>query len=123
MMAQQLKKSEHPVIVSPKHAHQAKHVPILMTTSLAVALISSPVFAEEIDVMMVFDSTAKAWVDNNGGMELFSLDIQNRMNQVASNSGLDLEFNIVHSLDIDYTTQATTNSSSFYNDLVALRQG
>ena len=123
MMAQQLKKSTPPFIVSPKHAHQAKRVPILMTTSLAVALISSPVFAEEIDVMMVFDSTAKAWVDNNGGMELFSLDIQNRMNQVASNSGLDLEFNIVHSLDIDYTTQATTNSSSFYNDLVALRQG
>jgi len=79
--------------------------------------------AENIDVMMVFDTTAKSWVDNNGGMELFALDIANRMSQVASNSGLDLEFTIVHSMGLDYTTTATTSSSSFVTDLVALSQG
>ncbi|MFZ3156836.1 MAG: hypothetical protein WA124_04930, partial [Smithella sp.] len=41
------------------------------------------VFSANIDVMVVFDSTAKSWVDSNGGMNMFAVDAVARMNQAA----------------------------------------
>jgi hypothetical protein len=90
---------------------------------ISSAMFSSQVLAENIDVLLVYDTTAQTWVANNGGIELFSLDIQNRLNQVASNSNLDLTFTVVHSLASDYTSQTVTSSTSLSSDLTALRTG
>jgi hypothetical protein len=59
--------------------------------------------ATTIDVLVVYDTTAKTWVDNNGGMATFSAEAIARMNQAMQNSGIDCTFRVVHSGTIDYT--------------------
>jgi hypothetical protein len=101
-----------------KHLHLKS-----LAVGVSLGLFSASVQAENIDVLLVYDTTAQAWAANNGGIELFSLDVQNRLNQVASNSNLDLTFTVVHSLASNYTSQTTTSSTSLSNDLTALRTG
>lgn len=71
----------------------------------------------DIDIMLVYDSTATNWVNSNGGMATFSLDAVNRMNLAAQNSNIDLTFRLVHSVTANYTHQ------NFDNDLTALTNG
>ena len=59
--------------------------------------------AATIDVMIVYDSTAKSWVDSNGGMNTFAEDAVARMNQAAANSNIDLTFRLVHAAQVSYT--------------------
>jgi hypothetical protein len=73
--------------------------------------------AETIDIMIVYDTTAAGWVDQNGGMETFSLDAVNRINQAIQNSGLNFQFRCVRSLSIPYTHQG------FYDDIDLLEAG
>ena len=47
-------------------------------------------FGATVDVMIVYDSTAKSWVDSNGGMNAFAADAVARMNQATINSGVNL---------------------------------
>lgn len=70
-----------------------------------------------IDVMLVYDTTATAWVSNNGGMTVFSLDVVNRMNLAVQNSNVNITFRIVHSESSNYTHQ------DFSSDLTAIRNG
>ena len=71
----------------------------------------------DIDIMLVYDSTATTWVNSNGGMSAFSLDAVNRMNLAAQNSNIDLTFRLVHAATANYTHQ------SFNSDLIALKNG
>jgi hypothetical protein len=63
----------------------------------------SLVSAATIDVMIVYDSTAKAWVDSNGGMNTFAADAIARMNQAAGNSNINLTFRLVYAAQVSYT--------------------
>lgn len=90
---------------------------------LVFALFSIPreSFAEytTIDIMLVYDTTASAWVEDNGGsMELFSQDAVNRMNDAMRNSDINLTFRLVHSMSVEYTY-----SGCFSASLEALAQG
>ncbi|QEQ98116.1 M12 family metallo-peptidase [Neptunomonas concharum] len=78
--------------------------------------------AATIDIMVVYDTTAASWVANNGGMETFSLDAVNRLNQTMVNSGIDLSLNLVHYMSVPYTTASTPNGS-FSTDIDALESG
>lgn len=75
-----------------------------------------------IDVLIVYDTTAQNWVSTNGGIEAFSVDAVSRMNQALINSGIsDLDFRLVHSLQVDYTTVAPEESLSI--DLGRIQSG
>ena len=56
-----------------------------------------------IDVMIVYDSTAKAWVDHHGGMDVFAADAVERMNQAAEKSGIGRIFRLAHAAEVSYT--------------------
>lgn len=79
--------------------------------------------ASVIDIMLVYDTTATTWVATEGGMETFAEDAVFRMNQALVNSDVDLEFNLVHTMSIPYTTQATDNLTPLGDDLDALEGG
>ena len=68
------------------------------------AWMAQMLFAANINVLVVYDTTAKAWVDSNGGgMEAFALDVVSRMNLATANSGIDLTFSLAHATNIAYT--------------------
>lgn len=75
-----------------------------------------------IDIMLVYDQTASEWVAVNGGMNTFSQDVVNRMNQAMANSGIEINFRLVHAMEVDYYTQSTAYSS-LTRDLYALSDG
>jgi len=60
-------------------------------------------FSATVDIMVVYDSTAKTWVDGNGGMNTFAAYAVNKLNQATTNSNLDLTFRLVHTALIAYT--------------------
>lgn len=59
--------------------------------------------AATIDLMIVYDTTAKTWVDSHGGAALFAQDAVARMNKAMLDSNIDLEFNLVKTEAISYT--------------------
>ena len=73
-----------------------------------------------IDFMLVYDTEAAAWVNQNGGMEAFSEDAVNRMNLAAENTGLNLDFRHVHSMAVDYTSKYA-QTGRLADDLEALQ--
>ncbi len=73
--------------------------------------------ATTIDILLVYDTTATAWVAGNGGMAAFSQDAVNRMNQAMQNSNVDLSFRLVHAMSVNYTHK------SFNTDLDSLKGG
>ncbi len=90
--------------------------------SLAAILLTLLFYAGSVrgatlDIMLVYDTTASTWVAGNGGMEAFSQDVVNRMNQAVDNTGLDMTFRLVHSASVDYTHE------DFETDLNALQTG
>jgi hypothetical protein len=60
-------------------------------------------FSATVDVMIVYDSTAKSWVDSNGGMNAFAADAVARMNQATANSNVNLTFRLAHAAEVSYT--------------------
>ncbi len=90
-----------------------------ITGALALLLCTArPAFCTTtIDIMLVYDTTAKTWVDSNGGMAVFSADVVTRMNQATANSGLDLTFSLVHSEAVSYA------HSTLNGDLIDLQRG
>jgi plastocyanin len=78
------------------------------------------VFSATVDVMIVYDSTAKAWVDSNAGMTMttFAEDAVARMNQAAVNSGVNITFRMVHAEQVSYTY-----SGDLGTDLTRLQAG
>jgi metallopeptidase family M12-like protein/all-beta uncharacterized protein len=79
--------------------------------------------ATVIDIMLVYDTTATTWVADNGGMVTFSEDAVFKMNLAMVNSDVDLEFNLVHTMSIPYTTLAEDSSTSLSDDLYELQGG
>ena len=56
-----------------------------------------------IDVMVVYDTTAQAWVAGNGGMQAFAADTIERMNLALEASGIDARFRLVTAIGKNYT--------------------
>jgi hypothetical protein len=56
-----------------------------------------------IDVMIVYDTTAKSWVAGHGGTNTFAADAVARMNDATANSNIDLTFRLVHVGEVSYT--------------------
>lgn len=71
-----------------------------------------------IDLMLVFDTTAKTWADNNGGVTAFANAAVAKMNVALVNSGVVGTFRLVHILLADYTSRGF-----LYTDLSALTSG
>ncbi len=90
-----------------------KHLPLLVyCKNLILALIFSvmtvmPAAAAEVDIMIIYDTTAKAWVKKNGGMKAFAQDAVNRMNLAMKNSKLNHSFRLVHTMSVNYTTTSS----------------
>lgn len=57
-----------------------------------------------IDVMIVYETKAKAWVDSRGGMNAFAADAVGRMNLAMTNSNVNVTFRLVHAAAVSYTT-------------------
>jgi len=90
-------------------------IALLMSPSLSVA-------ATPIDIMLVYDTTATDWVATHGGMTTFSQDAVGRMNQVMTNSGVDIRFRLAHAMPVEYTT-TSSDTTSMVDDLYALHDG
>ncbi len=94
----------------------------MLAIFLSIFLWGKSAQATDIDIMLVYDTTASSWVDSNGGMAAFSEDAINRMNLAMQNSGVGITFRLAHAMAIAYTT--TSNSSTpLTNDLYALLGG
>lgn len=78
---------------------------------------ASTLCAETIRVLVVYDSTAKTWVNSNGGMSLFAADAVAKMTQAAVNSGVNLTFELAYATDVAYTY------SDFNTSLSDLKNG
>jgi hypothetical protein len=91
--------------------------PRFLTAIIFLLCFVPSVFSATIDVMIVFDSTAKSWVDSNGGMNMFAVDAVARMNQSTANSNVNLTFRLVRAAEVSYT------HSSMSTDLSMLRNG
>ncbi len=77
----------------------------LRVACVGLLLALAPVRATTIDIMLVFDTTAKAWADTHrGGIQLFAADAVGRMNQAMGNSGVDLTFTLVHAAHLSHYT-------------------
>lgn len=92
-------------------------LPVVLFSFFSLLAVPQLARAATIDVMLVYDTTGTTWVNSNGGMAAFSQDVVNRMNQATSNSGLDLQFRLVHSMSVAYT------HNGLDNDLNALQAG
>lgn len=91
---------------------------VLLLIVLLGFLVIRPASAVNIDVMIVYDTTAASWVTGEGGTGPFALDVVNRMNQVTQNSGLDLTYHLVHTMTASYTY-----SGSLETDLQRIQAG
>ena len=80
-------------------------------------------FSATVDVMIVYDSTAKSWVDSNGGMNAFAADAVARMNQATGNSGVSLTFRLAHAAVVSYTHLYGDQGSTLGTDLDRLTAG
>ncbi len=66
-----------------------------------------------VDVMIVYTPNANSWAnDNAGGIQHVIAQSMENANITAQNSGLDLEFRLVHAREIDYS-----ESGSSYTDI------
>jgi len=88
-----------------------------LTIIIFLLYLSPSAFSTTIDVMIVFDTTAKTWVDKNGGMNLFAVDAVARMNQATVNSNVNLIFRLVYAAEVSYT------HSNLSRDLSRLQSG
>ena len=87
---------------------------------LFILLYGNIASAEVVDIMLVYDTTATSWVASNGGMEAFSQDTVNRMNQAMQNSTLGHSFRLVHSMSVNFTT-TSNGTTTLINDLASLQ--
>lgn len=81
-------------------------------------LLTSHAHADVIDMLFVYDNSAREWVDANGGMTAFSFEAVNKLNQSARNSGLDLQFRCVKYMHVDHDY-----GGSMHDTLRAVRNG
>ena len=89
-----------------------------LTALLFLFCFLPSVHGATIDVMIVYDTTAKSWVSGRGGMNAFAADAVARMNQAMTNSNVDLTFRLVHAADVAYTYSGDLSA-----DLTSLQTG
>jgi hypothetical protein len=77
-------------------------------------------FGATVDVLVVYDTTAKSWVDSHAGMSTFAANAIAKMNQATANSGVDLTFRLAYTAAVPYTY---SGDSSLNNDLDFLQAG
>ncbi len=71
-----------------------------------------------VDVMVVYDNSAAAYLTNNGlNQNDFANNVINQLQTPYNNSGLDIEFNVVHTMAISYNSVAGPNGNGIANDL------
>ena len=75
---------------------------LILATVFSSLCFAPAAQGETVDIMIVYDSTAKSWVDSNGGMNAFAADAVARMNQAAANSNVNLTFRLVHAAEVSY---------------------
>ena len=75
--------------------------------------LAPSVHGATIDLMIVYDSTAKSWVAAHGGMNTFAANAVARMNQATANSGLDLTFRLVHAAEVSYTHSGDLETDTY----------
>ena len=94
----------------------------LLRHALAALLLAAAIPAAQattIQVMVIYDISAKAWVDHNGGdMLTFAAETVAKMNQATLNSGIDLVFELAYAGDVAYS-----HTSSMNTDLDNLQGG
>ncbi len=91
---------------------------VAIILNLLIVFSIQPAYAATtIDVLLVYDTTATAWVAGNGGMTAFSQDVINRMNLAIQNSNVNLTFRLAHKMSVNYT------HTSFEPDLNNLEGG
>jgi hypothetical protein len=79
--------------------------------------------ATTVDVLVVYDTTAKKWLDGKQtGMLAFAQEAATRMNQATRNSDIDLTFRVTHVMASTYKT-TYGSSDSMSDDLDALKNG
>lgn len=79
-------------------------------------------FSATVDVMIVYDLTAKSWVDSHAGMSTFASNAVARMNQALANSGVtNLTFRLVSASQISYTYATGDEGASLGAALSFLR--
>lgn len=93
----------------------------LIATSLFI-LIASAAQATVVDIMIVYDTTAKNWAATNGGMLGFAHEAVNRMNIALANSNIPHSFRLVHQMSVSHTSGATVDAG-LEADLLALQAG
>ncbi len=98
----------------------ARH--LLGIISLWLMCSASAQATTTIDMLLVYENNAASWVANQGGINAFSQDVINRMNQAARNSGLELNFRLAHAMRVDYSTTSDPDDL-FSEDLEALQRG
>ncbi len=71
-----------------------------------------------VDVMVVYDNSAAAYLTNNGlNQNDFASNVINQLQTPYNNSGLDIEFNVVHTMAIGYNSVAGPDGNGIANDL------
>ncbi|NLF38586.1 hypothetical protein GX586_04030 [bacterium] len=94
----------------------------MRTKGLALAacavLLAGAMQAATIKVLVVYDSTAKTWVDSNGGMNAFAGGAVGKMNTAMNNSGTGHSFSLAYAGLVSYTY-----GGNFSTTLSALRDG
>ncbi|MGB5216835.1 MAG: CFI-box-CTERM domain-containing protein [Smithella sp.] len=73
------------------------------TAFLLVLCFISSAHSTTVDVMIVYDTTAKTWVDSNGGMNTFAAEVIAKLNQATTNSNVSLTFRLAHVAALSYT--------------------
>lgn len=81
-------------------------------------LLAGALQAATIKVLVVYDSTAKTWVDSNGGMNTFAGSAVGKMNTAMNNSGTGHSFSLAYAGQVSYTYGGSLDSA-----LSALRSG
>lgn len=76
-----------------------------------------------VDVMLVYDTSGKKWVDGNGGMSAFSAAVINKMNLASENSGGKFSFRLAHAVATTYTAKSVGGQTSLSPDLMSLSNG
>lgn len=114
----------------PRPATEAIRLAGVPTTTQAQEPVQ-PMATTFIDVMVVYDTTAQAWVTNNGGMAAFAADTVARMNLAMTTTGIDCTFRLVHTVGKAYTyntagdlgapLDAITYGTGVFSDLDAIR--
>lgn len=92
-----------------------------MTIFFLLCFIPSS-FSATVDVMIVYDLTAKSWVDSHAGMSTFAASAVARMNQALANSGVTtLTFRLVNASQVSYTYATGDEGATLGDALYFLR--